>query len=112
MNPSTQDEIQGTVHEVKGKIKETAGKVTNSSNLEAEALLKKTPAKLRKRSGRSKKCSRSKFNGVSLALGVLYWRPRFSASRGDRSMHESTPPSLWTIIARSIVRLLYEIPSL
>jgi hypothetical protein len=41
MNPSTQDEIKGTFHEVKGKIKETA--------------------KLREKSGRSKKYSRSKF---------------------------------------------------
>ncbi len=36
MNPSTKDEIEGTVHEVKGKIKETAGKVTNNPNLQAE----------------------------------------------------------------------------
>jgi uncharacterized protein YjbJ (UPF0337 family) len=36
MNPSTKDEIKGSVHEVKGKIKETAGKVTNNPNLEAE----------------------------------------------------------------------------
>ena len=33
MNPSTKDEIKGTVHEVKGKVKETAGKVTNNPNL-------------------------------------------------------------------------------
>jgi uncharacterized protein YjbJ (UPF0337 family) len=36
MNPSTKDEIKGTVHEVKGKVKETAGKVTNNPNLQAE----------------------------------------------------------------------------
>jgi len=41
MNPSTQDEIKGTVHEVKGKIKETAGKVTNNPNLEAEGNAEK-----------------------------------------------------------------------
>jgi len=33
MNPSTKDEIKGTLHEVKGKIKETAGKVTNNPKL-------------------------------------------------------------------------------
>jgi uncharacterized protein YjbJ (UPF0337 family) len=60
MNPSTKDEIQGTVHEVKGKVKETAGKVTNNPNLQAEGNVEKIPAKLRKRSDRSKKCSRSK----------------------------------------------------
>ena len=36
MNPSTKDEIKGTVHEVKGKVKEKAGQVTNNPNLQAE----------------------------------------------------------------------------
>jgi uncharacterized protein YjbJ (UPF0337 family) len=41
MNPSTKDEIQGTVHEVKGKVKETSGKVTNDPNLQAEGNVEK-----------------------------------------------------------------------
>jgi uncharacterized protein YjbJ (UPF0337 family) len=41
MNPSTKDEIQGSVHEVKGKVKETAGKVTNRPNLQAEGNAEK-----------------------------------------------------------------------
>ena len=65
MNPSTKDEIKGTVHEVKGKIKETAGKVTNNPNLQAEGNAEKTPVKLRKRSDRSKRCSRSKVGRLS-----------------------------------------------
>src|SRR5665811_147888 len=63
MNTSTKDEIKGTVHEVKGKVKETAGKVTNNPNLQAEGNAEKIPAKFRKRSDRSKKCSRSKSGG-------------------------------------------------
>ena len=30
MDPSTKDEIKGSLDEVKGKVKETAGKVTNN----------------------------------------------------------------------------------
>jgi uncharacterized protein YjbJ (UPF0337 family) len=52
MNPSTKDEIKGTVHEVKGKVKETAGKVTNNPNLQAEGNAEKTPEKSRRRSDR------------------------------------------------------------
>jgi hypothetical protein len=48
MNPSTKDEIKGKFHEVKGEVKEKVGQVTNT-----------LPARLRKRSGRLKKCSRS-----------------------------------------------------
>ena len=46
MNPSTKDEIQGTVHEVKGKVKETAGKVTNNPNLQAEGNAEKNTGKV------------------------------------------------------------------
>jgi uncharacterized protein YjbJ (UPF0337 family) len=33
MNPSTKDQIEGTLHQVKGKIKEVAGKVTKNPDL-------------------------------------------------------------------------------
>jgi uncharacterized protein YjbJ (UPF0337 family) len=52
MNPSTKDEIKGTVHEVKGKVKESAGKVTNNPNLQAKATPKKIPGKSKRRSDR------------------------------------------------------------
>ena len=46
MNPSTTEEIKGTVHEVKGTIKETAGKVTNNPNLQAEGNAEKNTGKV------------------------------------------------------------------
>ncbi len=51
MNPSTKDEIQGTVHEVKGKVKETAGKVTNNPNLQAEGNAEQNTVKVEKKVG-------------------------------------------------------------
>jgi uncharacterized protein YjbJ (UPF0337 family) len=64
MNPSTTDEIKGTVHEVKGKVKETAGKVTNNPNLEAEGNAEKNTGKVEKSQSRAEKtgsecCQRS-----------------------------------------------------
>jgi uncharacterized protein YjbJ (UPF0337 family) len=55
MNPSTQDQIKGTVHEVKGKIKETAGKVTNNPNLEAEGNVEKNTGKIENKVGQIEK---------------------------------------------------------
>jgi uncharacterized protein YjbJ (UPF0337 family) len=49
MNPSTKDEIKGTVHEVKGEVKETAGKVTNNPNLQAEGNAEKNTGKVEKK---------------------------------------------------------------
>jgi uncharacterized protein YjbJ (UPF0337 family) len=46
MNPSTKDEIKGTIHEMKGNIKETAGKVTNNPNLQAEGNAEKNTGKV------------------------------------------------------------------
>jgi uncharacterized protein YjbJ (UPF0337 family) len=54
MNPSTKDEIKGSVHEVKGKIKEAAGKVTNNPSLQAEGNAEKTPA-VEKKIGQAEK---------------------------------------------------------
>ena len=75
MNPSTQDEIQGTVHEVKGKIKETAGKVTNSSNLEAEGIAEKNTGKVEKK-GRADRKSVREVN-----LMVSAWRSEYCTGR-------------------------------
>jgi uncharacterized protein YjbJ (UPF0337 family) len=55
MNPSTKDEIKGTVHEVKGKVKETAGKVTNNPNLQAEGNAEKNTGKVEKKVGQIEK---------------------------------------------------------
>jgi uncharacterized protein YjbJ (UPF0337 family) len=55
MNPSTKDEITGTVHEVKGKVKETAGKVTNNPNLQAEGNAEKNTRKVEKKVGQIEK---------------------------------------------------------
>jgi uncharacterized protein YjbJ (UPF0337 family) len=55
MNPSTKDEIKGTVHEVKGKVKETAGKVTNSPNLQAEGNAEKNAGRVEKKVGQIEK---------------------------------------------------------
>jgi hypothetical protein len=77
MNPSTTDEIKGTAHEVKGKVKETAGKVT-----------KKIPAKLKKKSDRSKKCSRNKSGGVCLEVERArqrMYRPSLGTTRDRRA---------------------------
>jgi uncharacterized protein YjbJ (UPF0337 family) len=41
MNPSTKDEIKGSIHEAKGNVKQTAGKVTKNPNLEAEGNAEK-----------------------------------------------------------------------
>jgi uncharacterized protein YjbJ (UPF0337 family) len=55
MNPSTHNEIQGSVHEVKGKVKETAGKVTNNPNLQAEGSAEKNTGKVEKKLGQIEK---------------------------------------------------------
>jgi uncharacterized protein YjbJ (UPF0337 family) len=60
MNPSTKDEIKGNFHEVKGKVKETAGQVTNNADLEVEGKAEHNAGKVKKKVGRSRKCSRSK----------------------------------------------------
>jgi len=105
MNPSTQDEIKGTVHEVKGKVKETAGKVTNSSNLEAEGNAEKNTGKVQKKVGQIEKVFEKKlaealpgacscvweadaprFSDVSLALGVFDWGGRHALAPRTASL--------------------------
>ena len=58
MNPSTKDEIKGSVHEVQGKVKETVGKITNDPNLQAEGNAEKKAERVEKKAGRSKVYSR------------------------------------------------------
>ena len=78
------DEIKGTVHAVKGKVKETAGKVTNILTYRPKATPKKTPAKLRRRSDRSKKCSRNKYcrSVLQKPSGLSAWRSEFYIGAG------------------------------
>ena len=46
MNPSTKDQIEGTMHEVKGKVKETAGQVANNPDLESEGQVENLGGKI------------------------------------------------------------------
>jgi uncharacterized protein YjbJ (UPF0337 family) len=55
MNPSTKNEIKGTLDEVKGKIKETAGKVTNDPGLEARGKAQQYAGKVEKKVGQAEK---------------------------------------------------------
>jgi len=55
MKPSTQDQMEGTIHEVKGKIKEKAGEVTNNPNLENEGAIEKTAGKVQNKVGQVEK---------------------------------------------------------
>jgi uncharacterized protein YjbJ (UPF0337 family) len=55
MKPSTNDQIEGTLHDVKGKVKETAGKVTNDPNLTAEGQGEQLAGKFQKKVGQVEK---------------------------------------------------------
>jgi uncharacterized protein YjbJ (UPF0337 family) len=55
MNPSTKNEIKGTLDEVKGKVKETAGKVTNNPSLEAKGKAEQNAGKVEKKVGQIEK---------------------------------------------------------
>ena len=55
MNPSTKNEIEGSIHELKGKAKETAGKVTNRPHLQAEGIAEKNTGKVEKKVGQIEK---------------------------------------------------------
>ena len=60
MKPSTKDQVEGKLHEVKGKVKEKAGQVTNNPNLAAEGQDEKLAARSRRKSGRLKRCLKSR----------------------------------------------------
>jgi uncharacterized protein YjbJ (UPF0337 family) len=55
MNPSTKNEIEGSVHELKGTAKETVGKVTNRPHLQAEGNAEKNAGKVEKKVGQIEK---------------------------------------------------------
>jgi uncharacterized protein YjbJ (UPF0337 family) len=50
-DPTTKDELGGSVHEVKGTVKEMAGKVTDNPNLQAEGNAEKNTGKVEKKVG-------------------------------------------------------------
>ena len=65
MSTSTKDEIKGTFHEVKGEIKEEGqAKSRTILTWRLKAKPNTGPAKSKKKSGRSRKCSRSKLGGL------------------------------------------------
>jgi len=55
MNPSTNDQIEGTLHQVKGKIKEVAGKVGNNPNLEADGQAENVAGTIQEKVGQIEK---------------------------------------------------------
>ena len=55
MNPSTNDQVEGTFHEVKGKIKEKAGQMTNNPDLESEGQVENLGGKVQKKVGQVEK---------------------------------------------------------
>jgi uncharacterized protein YjbJ (UPF0337 family) len=55
MNPSTKDEVKGTIHEVKGKVKEKTGQVTNNPDLEIEGKAEHNAGKVEKKIGQIEK---------------------------------------------------------
>jgi uncharacterized protein YjbJ (UPF0337 family) len=55
MKPSTQDQIQGTLHEIKGKAKQKVGEITNDPDLAAEGQGEKLAGKVQKKVGQIEK---------------------------------------------------------
>jgi len=55
MKPSTQDQVQGTLHEIKGKAKQKIGEVTNNPDLAAEGQSEKIAGKIQKKVGQIEK---------------------------------------------------------
>ena len=55
MKPSTNDQIEGTLHEVKGKVKEKAGQVVGNPDLEDEGQGEKIAGKVQKKIGQIEK---------------------------------------------------------
>ncbi|MGA2194098.1 MAG: CsbD family protein [Bryobacteraceae bacterium] len=49
MNPSTNDQIEGTFHEVKGKIKQKAGQMANNPDLESEGQVENLGGKVQQK---------------------------------------------------------------
>jgi uncharacterized protein YjbJ (UPF0337 family) len=55
MKPSTQDQIEGTVHELKGKVKEKAGQIANDPDLVTEGQVENIAGTVQKKVGQIKK---------------------------------------------------------
>ena len=55
MNPSTKDQVEGTVHQVKGKAKEVVGTVTNNPDLVDEGKSEKLAGKVQEKVGQIEK---------------------------------------------------------
>jgi uncharacterized protein YjbJ (UPF0337 family) len=55
MNPSTKDQIAGSVDEAKGKVKEKAGHLVGNTRLENEGRSQKLDGKVQKKVGQIEK---------------------------------------------------------
>jgi uncharacterized protein YjbJ (UPF0337 family) len=55
MDPSTKDQVEGTIHQVKGKAKEVAGQVTNNPDLITEGTAEKLAGKVQEKIGQIEK---------------------------------------------------------
>jgi uncharacterized protein YjbJ (UPF0337 family) len=55
MNPSTKDQIEGTLHQMKGKIKEVAGQASNNPDLAAEGQAEKLAGTIQEKVGQIEK---------------------------------------------------------
>jgi uncharacterized protein YjbJ (UPF0337 family) len=49
MDPSTNDQIEGTVHEVEGKVKEAVGHAVGNPDLEAEGQAENLAGKVQQK---------------------------------------------------------------
>jgi uncharacterized protein YjbJ (UPF0337 family) len=55
MKPSTQDQIEATIHQVKGTVKEKVGQITNNPDLTAEGKAEKLVGKIQEKAGQIEK---------------------------------------------------------
>jgi len=72
MKSSTKDQAEGTFHELKGKVKEIAGKLSDNRSWKRKAPVKRSPAKFRERSARSRRYWGS--SGNRMACDERRWR--------------------------------------
>ena len=55
MKPSTENEVEGTLHEVKGTIKQKAGHLVGNPTLEAKGIAEHAVGTLQKKIGKLEK---------------------------------------------------------
>jgi len=55
MKPSTQDQLEATIHQVKGAVKEKVGQVTGNADLTAEGEAEKLAGKIQEKAGQIEK---------------------------------------------------------